>query len=166
MSRTINMATNENEKEILKIYHSLIGTFGCTWNKYYPTIEDIKKDIENKSMYIVCNEDKIIAVASAGKDTELEKLKCWNRNIKNPCDLHRIGVLKEFQNKGIAKELVRYIENDVKKRGFDGIRFLVSKTNPPALAIYNKLGYKKCGETNMYDINWFCYEKKLEKREL
>lgn len=166
MNKIIKMATNENEKEILKIYHSLIGTLGCTWNEYYPAIEDIKKDIENKSMYIMCNEEKIIAVASAGKDSELENLKCWSKDIKKPADLHRIGVLKEFQNKGVAKELIKYIEIDVRKKGYDGIRFLVSKTNPPALALYNKLGYKKCGETNMYDINWFCYEKKLEKREL
>ena len=73
----------------------------------------------------------------------------------------RIGVLKEYQGKGIAKILVKYIEQDILKRGFDGIHFLVSKTNPKALAVYNKLEYKKCGETVMYDIDWFCYEKKI-----
>lgn len=37
-----------------------------------------------------------------------------------PCDLARIGVLKEYQGKGIAKILVKYIEQDILKRGFDG----------------------------------------------
>lgn len=154
-------ATNKDESQILEVYHSLIGTLGCTWSEEYPTIEDIRNDTLKKSLYTVWNDNKIIAVAAAGKDNELENLNCWDTNIKNPCDLARIGVLKEFQNNGIAKQLVKYIETDVVNRGFDGMHFLVSKTNPSALALYNKLEYKNCGETNRYDINWFCYEKKL-----
>ena len=63
---------------------------------------------------------KIIAVAAAGKDNELEHLECWNKEIIIPCDLARIGVLKEYQGKGIAKILVKYIEQAILKRGFDG----------------------------------------------
>ncbi len=161
MDINIRMANSKDENEILEIYHSLIGTLGCTWSEEYPSMEDIRNDISKKSLYVMCDKNKIIAVAAAGKDTELEDLTCWSRDIKQPCDLARIGVLKEFQNRGLAKKLVKYIENDVKKRGFDGIHFLVSKTNPSALSIYNKLGYKSCGETNMYDISWFCYEKPI-----
>lgn len=161
MNIEIRMATTKDENEILKIYQSLVGTSGCTWNEEYPTMEDIRNDIIKNSLYAMCNEEKIIAVAAAGKDTELDHLNCWSKNIKQPCDLARIGVLKEFQNKGLAKKLIKYIENDITKRGFDGIHFLVSKTNLSALAVYNKLGYKSCGETNMYDIDWFCYEKPI-----
>ena len=39
---------------------------------------------------------KIIAVAAAGKDNELEHLKCWNKEIIIPCDLARTGVLKAY----------------------------------------------------------------------
>ncbi len=166
MNIEIKKATNKDESQILEIYHSLIGTFGCTWSEEYPTIEDIRNDTLKKSLYTVWNDNRIIAVAAAGKDHELDNLDCWDTNIKKPCDLARIGVLKEFQNNGIAKQLVEYIEIDVVKRGFDGIHFLVSKTNPSALALYNKLKYKNCGETNMYDINWFCYEKKLDDTDI
>ncbi|MCI8641750.1 MAG: GNAT family N-acetyltransferase [Clostridia bacterium] len=163
MSLEIKMAIADDVNEIAKIYKSLIGYPGCTWSEEYPTIEDVENDINKKSLYVMQDKGKIIAVAAAGKDDELENLECWNKEIKFPCDLARIGVIKEYQNKGIAKELVRYIEKDVINRGFDGIHFLVSKTNPRALALYNNLEYCCCGETIMYDIDWFCYEKKLKK---
>ena len=46
----------------------------------------------------------------------------------------------------------------VKDRDFDGIRMLVSKTNPAALALYDKNGFEKCGETYMYGIHFYCYQ--------
>lgn len=162
MNLEIKKATMNNVNDIITIYQSLIGYPGCTWSEEYPTKEDVENDIKKKSLYVVYDKKMIIAVATAGKDDELEHLECWNREIKFPCDLARIGVVKEYQNKGIAKGLVRYIEKDVKNRGFDGIHFLVSKTNPRALAVYDKLQYHCCGETIMYDIEWYCYEKNLK----
>lgn len=161
MNLEIKKAINNDVKSILKIYKSLIGYPGCTWSKDYPCLSDIENDLKKESLYIILDKDIIIGVAAAGKDDELEHLECWDKTIKNPCDLARIGVIKEYQNKGIAKELVRYIEKDVIKRGFDGIHFMVSKTNPRALALYDRLNYNCCGETSMYDREWLCYEKKL-----
>ena len=162
MQNKIRKAEETDKNQILALYHSLIGTEGCTWSLEYPTMEDINQDLEKGGLYILSNEDnQIIGAATAEKDNELEKLGCWSKIITNPCDLHRIGIRQDYQNLGLAKELIKHIEKDVVKKGFDGIRFLVSKTNPNALALYNKLDYKNVGETNMYDINWFCYEKKL-----
>lgn len=161
MKLEIRKATNGDKEIILKIYESLIGYPGCTWSKDYPCLEDIYNDLEKESLYVVLKRNIIIGVAAAGKDDELKHLDCWNKMIKNPCDLARIGVIKEYQNKGVAKELVKYIEKNVIKRGFDGIHFLVSKTNPRAIALYNSMNYKYCGDTTMYDRDWFCYEKKL-----
>lgn len=161
MNYKIRKATIDDVEDIVEIYHSLIGTPGCAWNEYYPSIKEAEKDIRENGLFCVCDNKKIIAIATVGKDEDLDELSCWGKEIKRPCDLFRVGVIRDFQNKGIASKLIRYIEDDVKKCGFDGIRFLVSKTNPSALALYNKLEYKCCGETNMYDIEWFCYEKKI-----
>ena len=163
MEYIVKMATIENTEEILNIYHSLIGKDGCTWDLDYPNIDDVKNDINKESLYIVLNNKEIIAVAAAGHDDELKELNCYSKDIKVPCDLARIAVKKEYQNKGIAKYLISYIEKQAIKRGFDGIHFLVSKTNPHAKAVYDKLNYVCCGECVMYDKNWYCYEKKLKE---
>ncbi len=161
MDFEIRMAKKYDAVKISNIYKSLIGVPGCAWNENYPTLEDVENDISKNSLYVLCHSDEIIAAAAALKDDELNELTCWGENIKYPCELARIGVSVRYQNKGIAKELLKYIEKDVLNRGFDGIHFLVSKTNQKALSLYNGLGYHKCGETNMYDLDWFCYEKKL-----
>ena len=162
MEKKIRKAEENDKNKILTLYHSLIGTEGCTWSLEYPTMEDINQDLEKGGLYIISNRDgQIIGAAAAEKDEELAKLECWSKTITNPCDLHRIGIRKDYQNLGLAKDLIEHIEKDVIQKGFDGIRFLVSKTNLRALALYNKLNYKNVGETNIYNINWFCYEKKL-----
>ncbi len=162
MEYTIEMATEGDVEEILNIYHSLIGKDGCTWDFDYPNIDDVKNDINKKSLYIVLKSGEIIAVAAAGEDNELKELDCYSKSIKVPCDLARIAVKTEYQNNGIAKYLIGYIEIQALKRGFDGIHFLVSKTNPHAKAVYDKMNYICCGECKMYDKDWYCYEKKLE----
>lgn len=161
MDYKIKKATFDEVEKIDEIYKSLIGHLGCAWNEYYPSKEDIISDIKNNGLYCMYNEDDIIAAAFAGKDNELNHISCWDKQIKRPCELARVGVKKQFHSKGLATQIIEYIEKDIKKQGFDGIHFLVSKTNPSALALYNKLNYKCCGELNKYDIDWYCYEKKI-----
>lgn len=165
MNVNIRKAKVFDVEEILCLYHSLIGTDGCTWSDEYPTRCDVESDLEKASLYVLYDENnKILGVAAAGEDSELEHLKCWNTKILRVCDLARIGILSAYQGRGFGEMLVKYIERDVVKRGFDGIHFLVSKTNPRALALYDKLDYFNVGDAYMYDVDWYCYEKILVKR--
>ena len=136
-----SLAERNDVDEILDFYHSLVGTPGCTWNLDYPNRENVESDIHNDSLYMLRDKDNIlISVAAAGMSDELEELR-WN--MKNPCDLARIGVLSTRQNQGIGTIMLCNVINAVKKRGFDGIRMLVSKSNPSALAMYDKNGFTK-----------------------
>lgn len=154
----IRLAENEDKESILSLYQSLIGTPGCAWSKEYPTIAEVQYDIENSSLYCLCGDNNsIVAAAAAGNYDELGHLS-WDTNMKNPCELARVGVKRSMHNRGLGYTIVKYVIEDVKKRGFDGIRMLVSKTNPSALALYEKLDFRRCGETRMYDNDWFCYQ--------
>ncbi len=42
-----------------------------------------------------------------------------------------------------------------------GVHFLVSKTNERAMRSYQKLNFTKCGESDLYGEDWWCYEKAL-----
>lgn len=150
-----SLAKHSDISEILDIYHSLIGTPGCTWDIDYPNREIVESDIDRESLYILKNYDKIIAVAAAGINDELDHLQ-WS--IKRPCDLARIGVLPMMQNQGIGTIMLQKVIQAVKEKEFDGIRILVSKSNPAALALYNKNNFIKCGETFMYGIDFYCCE--------
>lgn len=161
MELKIELAKIDNLDEIMKIYTSLIGFPGCTWDEDYPNEQIIKDNILKNSLYIVYYQNVIIAVAYAGKDEDFNLLNQWNKEISNPCLLARVAVLKEFQGKGIAKKLLNYIEIEVSNHGFNGIHLLVSKSNQQALSLYNSLNFQCCGEAFICDLDWYCYEKAL-----
>ena len=153
----IRLAKFEDKEEILSLYHSLIGTTGCTWSMEYPTISEIEDDIENGYLYCMCDEnDIIIAVATAGIDHEMEWLMQVS-NMDKPCVLSRVGVKSSMHNLGLGQIIVKYVMEDVEKQGYDGIIMLVSKTNPSAIAMYEKLNFTCCGVSRMYDNDWFVY---------
>jgi len=150
-----SLASPGDISEIMDIYHSLIGTPGCTWGLDYPNMETVESDMNSGSLYVLKEGNKIIAVASAGAFNELSHLQ-WKP--KKPCELARIGVTPERQRQGIGTIILQNVMNSVKNKGFDGIRMLVSKTNPAALALYEKNCFEKCGEVFMYDIDFYCYQ--------
>lgn len=155
----IRFAKNEDKEEILSLYHSLIGTVGCTWSKEYPTITEVEHDIKNSFLYCMCDENgTIIAVATAGIDDEMDWLMQVD-NMHNLCVLSRVGVKPILHNLGLGQMLVKHVMEDVEKQGYEGIIMLVSKTNPSAIAMYEKSNFIFCGESMMYDIDWFIYKK-------
>ena len=95
---------------------------------------------------------------NVGEFNELGHLQ-WT--LKVPCELARLGVIPTFQKQGIGTTILKNIIKTAKEKGFDGIRMLVSKTNPSALALYDKYGFEKCGEVSMYDIDFYCYQIKI-----
>ena len=152
---TFLLATHEDIPEIVSIYHGLIGTPGCTWDLDYPNRESAEYDINNNWLYILKKSGNIIAVASVGDFDELGHLE-WTP--KKPCELARIGVMPTMQKQGIGSIILQNIIRTMKVKGFDGIRIIVSKTNPAALALYEKNGFIRCGETFKFDKDWYCYE--------
>jgi ribosomal protein S18 acetylase RimI-like enzyme len=155
------LADCDDVPEIVNLYHSLIGTPGCTWDLEYPSKESAQSDIGAGCLYILKQSGcisapaKIVAAASAGTLNELGHLR-WKP--KNPCELARIGVLPSAQRQGVGTLILQNVIAAMKGKGFDGIRMLVSKTNPAALALYDKNGFERCGETFMFEIDFYCYQ--------
>lgn len=150
-----SLANYDDLSEIMDLYHSIIGTPGCTWSLDYPNKENVESDINNKSLYILKYDEKIVAVAAAGSFNELDHL---NWELKKPCELARIGVIPAMQKQGVGTIILQNVIDSVKRNEFDGIRMLVSKTNSAALAFYKKNGFEMCGETFMFGIDFYCYQ--------
>ena len=47
------LASPNDIPEIINIYHTLIGTPGCTWGLDYPNLETAESDIKNESLYVL-----------------------------------------------------------------------------------------------------------------
>ena len=62
---------------------------------------------------------------------------------------------------GVAGQLGHDVMNELAKRGYRSIHFLVSKTNERALRAYEPLGFENRGEWFGYEHDWWYYEKAL-----
>jgi len=143
------LAVPADAPAVERVYQSLVGQPGCTWHADYPTIEHALDDIRVESLYLLLDNDKIIAVASAGPFDDIDNFFAVPElaaNLKNPCALARIGVIKDKQNQGIAKLVLDKVIESCQRRGYDSMVLLVSPTNPAALKLYQSRGFKKCAE--------------------
>ena len=157
----IRKAKIEEAEEILKIYKSLIGYEGCLWDEYYPNIEIVNNDIKNETLYVALIDDEIVGAAQSGIDEELFNMEFFTKEKKNPRDLSRVAVKKEYQKQGIARKIIAYIEDELRKDGVDYMYLTVGKTNIKAYNLYKTIGYETKGEMVKFDSDWYCQEKKI-----
>ena len=145
----------------IALYNSLKNLPGCTWDEGYPNQEIIESDLQSRYLYGAIDGNDLIAVGAALPDEELTHLDCWTIPAQNPCVFSRIGVALNRQGQGLASQIVRYMEEEMRLSGFDAVRMLVSPGNAKALHVYRGCGYQECGSTRMYEEDWLCFEKKL-----
>ncbi len=152
-------ATPDDAEQILAFYRSFIGTPGCTWDEGYPAMEHIDMDIEKSNLFFVRDENGIVATISIDSDAQVDAIDKWT--IHNSKEAARLAVRKDMQGKGIARDMLVLLMKELKRRGYEGIHFLVSPGNPAALASYRKLSFENLGVVQMYGHEWFCYEKRI-----
>lgn len=111
----------------------------------YEEREQIWKDlIPNGGVYVAeSNKGEIVGFSSGGKERS-GKYNGFDG------ELYAIYILKEYQNKGIGKALVKPIINDIKGLGLNSMLVLVLKDNNSRL-FYEALGAQLIG-TEEIDI--------------
>lgn len=159
----IALAGEADADEIAAMYTSLIGFPGCTWDSDYPTLEHVRKDIKNASLYRLEDMGRTVAAAYLGEFEEIERPDCLDKDFKNLGEIARVGVLREFHRKGYAEQLLRHLLEEAPKRGYDGIALLVGRENEAAIALYEKLGFENRGELTLYETDWYCMQYRVEK---
>ena len=156
-------ARPEDEAAVLALYRSLLGTPGTTWNEYYPGPEEVTADTARGSLWCAWGEDgSLLAAASLGDDDpDIRDLSCWTPAAKS-CELSRVGVRRDLHGQGMGEAFTRRLLEEAKAQGRETARLLVSRDNPAAARLYQKLGFRTCGETRMYQVDWLCQELPLK----
>ena len=71
------------------------------------------------------------------------------------------GVLIPLLGTTLGAACVFFMRKNMKKQGKRSVHFLVCKTNKKALRSYEKLHFDVVGESDLFDEDWWCYEKEL-----
>lgn len=157
-------ATKEDKREILDLYHAVIGSEGCTWSMEYPNEMILDSDIERNDQFCMKEQNgEIVGAISIDVDNEVSSLPCWSEILQPGAELARLVIKESYQNKGIARLLLEATMKELVRRGYKSVHFLVSKTNERAIRSYAAFMFEVKGESDLYGEHWWCYEKALEE---
>lgn len=157
MNRIVT-ATRDDREEILALYKTML--YGpADWNEYYPNEDTIEFDLSRNALFVMKDdEDRIIAAISIDEDEDVKNLSCWSRELIPSAELARLCVRKDMQNQGIAKKMMRYVFEILKKEGNKGVHILVKTGHEAALSSYRAIGFRMVGECNLFDKDFVCME--------
>ena len=74
---------------------------------------------------------------------------------------HRLCVNPAYQNRGIAKDTLSHIEQELRKSNIEAVRLDAFSENPYALSLYQKAGYEKVGVADWRKGRFYLMEKRL-----
>ncbi|MBR6223178.1 MAG: GNAT family N-acetyltransferase [Lachnospiraceae bacterium] len=158
----ITLAEESHKEEILALYRSQIGREFCPWSEEYPTMEEIDFDLSRNSLFVMKEEDgRIIGAVSIDDDEIVEELVCWSKDLAPGGELSRLCVAPSYQGQKLAGSLLQFGMDELKRRGFKSIHFLVNRHNIKALKAYDCFDFNVVGETYAYEQDMLCYEKEL-----
>lgn len=161
MNNDIILATERDREEVLKLYEMQKGREFCAWDEDYPSNETIDFDLSRDSLFIMKENDRIIAAISIEVDEAVDNLDCWDKKLFPGGELARIAVEPTMQGRGIARKMMKHGMDVLKERGYKSIHFLVNKHNEKAIRSYSFFNFNVVGECFMYDQDFLCYEKEL-----
>ena len=122
------------------------------WQDGYPTDNIISSDILSNKNYIVELDGDTSATFMLSFDGEptysVIEGKGWLNN--NPyAVVHRIAVTDRSRRKGIAKEILYYVEELCAERGVADIRIDTHRDNLAMRSLLKKMGYSHCGRITL-----------------
>ena len=130
------------------------------WDEFYPTREDFESDINENTLYIAQEDGEPVAVYVISEECEHEYLECrWEYD--KACVLHRFCVSPDRQGRGIGKQVLEKIEDQLSGMGYGSVRLDVFSKNPYAQRLYEKNGYVRRGHVDWRKGRFWLMEKKL-----
>ncbi len=134
------------------------------WQDGYPNPEVIANDIEQGNGYLLLKNDEVVGYVAILINDEPEYANLEGKWLSNEdfVVFHRLAISQKWLGQGLAKELFFHIENFARSKGISSIKADTNFDNKPMLRLFEKLGYKYCGEVHFRGSPRKAYEKKLE----
>lgn len=138
--------------QIKNVYKEIIKSMNDNqiqiWDDVYPCAF-FKEDIKNNRLYLLLNDDEVVAVFALCDTNAGERNIEWKYNCEKVLYLDRLGVNVNYSRKGIASLMLTKAKEVAKKLGAKYLRLFVVDTNKPAIRLYIKNGFIEA--TGIYD---------------
>ena len=139
------------------------------WYEGYPNITVLRGDVDAGELFKYVVDGRIVAVLvlTEKQEKEYETVK-WQRPEARSPVVKRLAVEPDFQNRGIATELMKFAEVYTVRNGYTSIRLDAYSGNKAALDFYIKRDYHEVGEVYFpkRELPFKCFEKEIPPNEL
>ena len=131
------------------------------WDEFYPDRKTLETDIERRELWILSDSSLIGCICiNSIQSCEYSALP-WRYPDTSAFVFHRLMVDPEFQGRGHAKQIMNTAEINARSLGAHSIRLDAFLHNPPALRLYDSLGYERVGMVHFRKGPFVCFEKLL-----
>lgn len=154
--------------QVMKLYKDVIeqmnqkGLDQWIWGDY-PNVEIISEDLSSGNSYLLFDDNRLMGAFVLNEEQAPEyKTIPWCYGTR-PITMHRLVIHPDYQGRGIAKDAMVLIEDIARNSAYDSLRLDTYSKNTAALALYEKVGYRKSGQVYFRgkDAHFVCFETPL-----
>ncbi|RFC54845.1 GNAT family N-acetyltransferase [Brumimicrobium aurantiacum] len=134
------------------------------WQDGYPNKDVISLDIQKEVGYVLLLENEVVGYSAILINDEPEYNNIQGAWITNEGFVvyHRVAIAEEHIGKGLAKELLKHIDEYAIQNNIMSVKADTNFDNPAMLNLFKKNGYKYCGEVFFRGTPRKAFEKILE----
>jgi GNAT superfamily N-acetyltransferase len=133
------------------------------WQDGYPNPEVVKKDIEKDAGYVLTEGETIVGYIAVLINDEPAYENIEGEWLTNDDFVlfHRVAIAENYLGKGLAKMMINHIEDFAVENNIKSIKADTNFDNFAMLKIFEKLGYKYCGQVYLRGNPRKAFEKVL-----
>jgi len=134
------------------------------WQDGYPNPEVVDTDIKKGTGYVLTNNDTIAGYCAVIVNDEPEYANIKGEWLTNGNFIvyHRVAISEQFLGKGLAQQMLVYIEAFALNKNIKSLKADTNHDNAGMLKIFEKLGYTYCGEVTFRGSARKAFEKVLK----
>jgi GNAT superfamily N-acetyltransferase len=133
------------------------------WDDIYPDRATLVADARERALYLASLEREPLVgclVVNTYQNPEYAEVP-WALAGARVAVVHRLMVDPRFENRGLARELMRFAERRAGELACDVIRLDAFAANPRALRLHQRLGYHDAGSVTFRKGVFRCFEKRV-----
>lgn len=132
------------------------------WDELYPDYDTLFLDIQKKEMYGLFDKGQLVAAVVLNEEQGEEYQGVdWQLRFDRIGVIHQLCVGAGHQGRGYGRKIVWLAEQEFRRLGYQCIRLDAFPQNPPAMRLYDNLGYCQCGSIRLRKGIFACFEKVL-----
>lgn len=143
---TTRLATQKDLPELKIMFDKIVAKMNndgiCIWNEFYP-FEEFADDIKNKNLYVITDQQKIIAAFGLYSKMASSKNFDWENPNCPALYIARVGVNVNNLRQGLGSKIIEQANQIAKQQNIQYLRLNVVEINKPAIQLYVKNGFKK-----------------------